>query len=586
MYDRNPVLLLHSAWHLSAWSGPLKQGDDSIHFTNKPFSHLILGCTLLIPNILTVAKCLWKLSFRSESMVFTYSLITVCILEAFTSFGTASLVVICLPHYDILTTVFISNSISLIPSILQVVSQKASLRLSVIGPLSGLLLLLCGYIFFLVGQCLDLKEHDSVYLGLTIFFSVLTSLSWRENFISNWKYPIIKLLRSELDKSRNMVSLWTSVVRIVITASVVGSGIAIKELEWETVSDVASHEIRIILGLFAVQAGASVLCSWFGVVACKIHAMRRSFVLPLILNTPVKFNLSDFCAHSTNGVNNTFSVEILYSEIVHSICSLQGGTSNQTSVWLLGVAGACWWVGFILTTIYLWTQNINRIQRTSEIFVRRMYEAPFLEQSMLLNKRIHINPHQPAESNPRKTRKMMIYVCATMWHETLDEMIRIISSLFRLDQFKEKRRKAAIKSDDSFDFEIHIMFDDAFRNITDKEAGTKKRVLNEYVESLIKAMEETYRLSLKFTLSIAATFLGKEDVSLSDLKNLTKVKLKDLAELLVLELKPRVKKADVIESKSINIGPVVFQECTERTSLATMFTGCHMTQFKNRIEPL
>ncbi|XP_067845654.1 chitin synthase chs-2-like [Heptranchias perlo] len=438
----------------------------------------------------------------------------VCILEAFGSLGTASLVVICLPHYDILTNVFISNSICLIPSILQVVSQKTSLQLIVAGPLTGLLLLLCGYIFFLVGQCLDLKEHDGVYLGLIGFFSVLTSLTWWENFISNWKYPIFKRLRSELDKSRNMVNLWTSIVRIVITAFVVGARIPIKELEWATVSNVASHEIRIILSLFAVQAGASVLCSWFGGVACKIHALRRSFALPLVLNTPVvltffllifriryneflqtnnNFNLSYFCANSTNSANNTLSVEILFSEIIHSICS-QGDTTNQASLWLVGIAGACWWTGLIFTTIYVWIQNINRIQRTSEIFVRRTYEAAFLEQSMLLNKRIHISPHCTEESDPRKKEKMMIYVCATMWHETGEEMIRVISSLFRLDRFKEKRRQTAKKSDDSFDFEVHIMFDDAFKQVTDKQARTKKRVLNKYVESLIGAIDETYRV--------------------------------------------------------------------------------------------
>ncbi|XP_067901796.1 uncharacterized protein [Heterodontus francisci] len=48
-------------------------------------------------------------------------------------------------------------------------------------------------------------------------------------------------------------------------------------------------------------------------------------------------------------------------------------------------------------------------------------------------------------------------------------------------------------------------------------------------------------------LSIVTTFLGREDLSLSDLKNLTKARLKELAAKLELELKPGAKKADMME---------------------------------------
>ncbi|XP_032882246.1 chitin synthase-like, partial [Amblyraja radiata] len=380
-------------------------GDGSVQFVNKPFSHLILGCVLIIPSILTAAKCLWKHSLRPEPMLAASSLITVCLLEAVASFGTASLVVICLPQYDILTMVFISNSICLIPSILQVISLNISHGFKVAAPLAGLLLLLGGYSLFLFVQMFYLRRHDGMSLGLVILFSVLTSLTWWENFISNWKHPVFRRLRSDVDKCRNVMSLCISVVRTLVTACVVGALIPLRGLEWATITDVASHELRIILGLLGVQAGASVLCSWFGGVACKIHAVKRSFGLPLILITPVVLaafllvfsvhyneflqtnnglNLSDFCASSIGVDNNTPRVEVLYSEIIRSICNL-GDIVNVLSVSLVGAAGVCWWVGLILTTIYVWTQNVNRIQRTSETFVRRMYEAAFLEQSMLLN---------------------------------------------------------------------------------------------------------------------------------------------------------------------------------------------------------
>ncbi|XP_078261868.1 chitin synthase chs-2-like [Rhinoraja longicauda] len=524
-------------WQESALPDSERWGDGSVHFTNKPFSHLILGCILVIPSILTAAKCLWKLSFHPESMLSASSLGMVCLLEAVASFGTASLVVISLPQYDMLTIVFISNSVCLIPSILQVISLNVSHRFQVAAPLVGLLLLLGGYGLFLFVQMFYLKKHDGMYLGLVVLFSVLTSLTWWENFISNWKHPVFRRLRFDVDKCRNMSSLCMSVVRILVTACVVGALIPLWGLEWASITDVASHELRIILGLLGVQAGASVLCSWLGGVACKIHAVKRSFGLPLILNTPVvlaaflavfrvhyneflqtnnNLNLKDFCANSIGVGSNAPNVEILYSEIIGNICN-QGDIANLLSVSLVGAAGACWWVGLILTTIYVWTQNVNRIQRTSETFVRRMYEAAFLEQSMLLNKRLHISPQRTEESDPRR-ETLMIYICVTLWHETAEEMLRLISSLFRLDRFWEKRWKTLDKSDDSFDFEVHVMFDDAFRNVADREAGTKKRVVNDYVETFISAMDETYRI---FQKNISTNSLGEGESCASGRKVIT-----------------------------------------------------------------
>lgn len=49
-----------------------------------------------------------------------------------------------------------------------------------------------------------------------------------------------------------------------------------------------------------------------------------------------------------------------------------------------------WWLGLMLATLHLWYLNVYRIQRTQDLFIRRLYEGPFIEQSLLLNTRFDI----------------------------------------------------------------------------------------------------------------------------------------------------------------------------------------------------
>ncbi|XP_069792242.1 chitin synthase chs-2-like [Narcine bancroftii] len=482
-------------------------------FENKPFSHLILASVIVVPNILTFVKALWKVSFGSSSIPPKGILAMVCLIEAIIALATSVLVLVCLPHFDIVTNLCILNGVCLIPSCLQIVFKLKTLKWSLLLPLSGFGFTFLGLLFFILvhnpKQRPEEVKYLQAYVALTIVSLILVSINWWENFTLCCKIKWMENVREGLSCSRNITYLFTSAIRILVTFGVVVAWIPIKEYKWEDLKTVSQSEIKIVLGLFGIQACSSVLCHWFGVLACKMHAIKRSFVVPSILATPMvltailivlvdssnkygegpTFNLTTICDDvKTATIINT--IEILFLEIPQSFCRTQAiFGSSSVGLALLGSSAICFWLGLFFTTFYVWGQHIQRIERTSHLFVRWLYEAAFMEQSLLLNMR-NQKMKKINKEIKRKSDHVMIYLCATMWHETVDEMEKILSSIFRLDKYKPNSFKS---HKDNFDFEAHIYFDDAF-TILGPEENVKERVVNKYVKSLVSTIEAIYRI--------------------------------------------------------------------------------------------
>lgn len=88
----------------------------------------------------------------------------------------------------------------------------------------------------------------------------------------------------------------------------------------------------------------------------------------------------------------------------------------------------------------------------------------------------------------------MIYMCATMWHESEVEMVQILKSIFRQDYDQCARRNLqlglGVKDPDYYEFEAHIFFDDAFESRQDSNGIYK---VNSYVKQLITSVETAAR---------------------------------------------------------------------------------------------
>uniref|UniRef100_A0A8D0D465 chitin synthase n=1 Tax=Sander lucioperca TaxID=283035 RepID=A0A8D0D465_SANLU len=496
---------------LSTMSSPTSMRSPK----EKQFYMLMLVFCLVCPNVLVFLKSLWRCAFKSFVQPNMKTMSFVCAIECLVSLGTSILVLVVMPQFDVLTNLFISGGVCIVSAILQIIYKLQRDTWKILFPICSLILTVAGYCllgvdyYVRVSSYVDRQSADCyVYIGIGIFSSLLISLCWWENPLQATNRMQEKL--SELDGFRDFVFVITSILRIIVIGavylfyhvliekSIIWSDFNLQNDDWEL--------LQIGLVLFFLQAFCSAACHWFGVVACKIHAVRMGFALPvcctgpavlllglILFLTQVKqldgardMNITEFCENLAYlSTKNTTPVVLL--EITRSIC--QTSLNSYYLQWpfsMLALEGVCMWSGFVTCTYYVWKIKVQRIERTSQLFVRRLYESAFIDLSLLLNTKMKV-PRAKNQDSQDDIQNCVIYLCATMWHETYDEMLKILTSMFRLDRYRGDPKE---EHKDCFNFECHIYVDDAF--MTEKHTG--KRLVNSYVTDLIHVVIEVYRV--------------------------------------------------------------------------------------------
>ncbi|GAB1605132.1 chitin synthase chs-2-like, partial [Argonauta hians] len=245
-----------------------------------------------------------------------------------------------------------------------------------------------------------------------------------------------------------------------------------------------------------IQIVSSGLCYYLARLACKLCMQRFSFAAPLCLVTPVA--VGTLLAFYYLGLDNFLTEAFLQSP------SMDVESDRQKLIWHIGIGFGLWWVSQLWVTRYIWTPKAPRLAFTEKLFILPLYCPGFIEQSLLLNRRRNDKERIPnrnlsddisIDSNGndplRKQREQIvpkIYICATMWHETVYEMTQLLKSVFRMDIDQSARRNAQdyfnVQDPDFYEFEAHIFVDDAM-----EFNETRQWMPNTFVKQLVSIVD-------------------------------------------------------------------------------------------------
>ncbi|XP_013133727.1 PREDICTED: uncharacterized protein LOC106099671 isoform X2 [Papilio polytes] len=508
-----------------------------------------------IPEIGTFIRsiriCFFKTSKRPSPVQF----IVVFLAESLQTIGMGILFFIVLPELDVVKGAMLTNCLCVIPAILGLLSRnhRDSKRfVKVIVDMAAIVAQVTGFIVWPLSEnkpVLWLIPISSICISLGWWENYVT----RQSPIGIIK--ILGRMKEELNASRyytyRFMSLWKILLFLMCILFCIwmdgdepamffqlfnpGFGphnIVVEEIQLQlggtTIPDLvnatltgdsvevaAAHKSAFYVML--IQMFAAYFCYIFGKFACKILIQGFSYAFPINLVIPLVVNFLIAACGLRNGDNCFFHGTVPDYLFFESppVFSLSDFISRQMAwVWLLWLLSQTW------ITIHIWTPKAERLASTEKLFVLPMYNGLLIDQSMALNRKrddqkdvktedlAEIEKEKGDEyyetisvhtdntgSSPRTIKSSdqitRIYACATMWHETKDEMMEFLKSILRLDEDQCARRVAQkylrVVDPDYYEFETHIFLDDAFE-ISDHSDDDSQ--VNRFVKLLVDTIDE------------------------------------------------------------------------------------------------
>ncbi|ODN00837.1 Chitin synthase 1 [Orchesella cincta] len=523
----------------------------------------------MLPEVQTFLRGLRMIIFKGQERPSLLQFCLPLVFETFHTIGLALLVYTVLPNIDAVKAAMLTNAMCIVPGILGMLSRGYDAQWVLKNVIDICAILCQISVMYVWPLFAPAKSSDNPWLlslsALLISFGWWENfVEPTSPFIYIQK---LGKMKTRLRRTRYFTYTFISLWKMAVFLAILVVGTKINEDSWSVAFNrfhqgFDTHNITVeekrppidtssnpetnveylkpgsffeenvdsaVLWTMGVQMFAAYICYIFGKFACRICIQAFSFSFPILLSVPTTLAaLVILCGIRNDDVCFWDSVfpGYLWWTCPEGEFWKDFFLREHTWVWVLWLLSQTW------ICLHIWTPKGLRLARTESVFATPMYNTFMVDQTLALNRRrdedhlemdedeeefededgnvIDLEAQQELQENNETTvrpedRIPKIYVCATMWHETVEEMIEMLKSIFRMDQDQSARKIARrmfeINDPGYYEIETNIFFDDAFE-LTDKEDGDSPVKVNEFLRDFVGQME------------IAATHVHQEFVKL------------------------------------------------------------------------
>lgn len=499
--------------------------------SNQFFTLLLIA--ICIPYGLTVLISMGKVLFGSKKTVSFKTCLKVLLIESVHTICLSLLVFDIYPKLEIVPGILIMNSTAFIPSLLRTLFPVGKINehinnnndisrtrsenskiwkrttikfFDVISAVIQFASIITFAIFLN-----NLKWYQKLELVLSFLF---VSIYWWENFYDGCTFSLkfnqtLMEIKHELQYVRhfmNMISYTWKILLTVLCAYLLDN----HQFSVDFISKNIEKDINLYLPIILLC-----LCSAFGYyfayLACKLCMQELAFAIPLLLSTPVTIFITLWPCFKKTNVTTGNPFQYLNN------CWLVHDKKDIVAVTI----GCLLYISIYWIVRHVFRSEQSRLMRRELLFLNPYFCSFFYEQGILMSRRCHnyiiqysniygkfiykLEKYEESanittEETKGKKYYPKVYACATMWHETPNEMMQILKSIFRMSIEQQIRRdmKEIEKDDDGyFEFEAHIFFDDSMTLNDDEEV-----VVNKFVQTFVSKIDEAASSVMKLPVKL------------------------------------------------------------------------------------